>query len=283
MAHEGDIQIRDRSVISRSNVIPRSLLLAVICQRFIFCIQKLQPGQNVKLAAVQLFLYQFLLLGFFGDVLDKRMGIADRAGHHAGDGILILPDHTHDFQFKSVVVKSSEPKFLSREIDIAFRFRIILVHIRRENIAKAHIADLLIAPALDLCFHRFLRYEGLHVIRDRGRRFQAKRVQHQIRDLIVLVDDQDRFIVILRPFSIENIVLLLQHGIDCFPVFAREHLLPDIYDRIIGTVGREEGTVIPAVHAAHRGLHQLNHICLGDVSVYVLSIQVHIQVVGILN
>ena len=200
------------------------------------------------------------------------MRISDRARHHAGDGILVLPDDPDDLEFQPVVVQCLESKVLFAEIDIFLLRLVILVHIGREDIAKAHLADILIAPAFDFGFHCLLRDKGLHVVGDRSCRLQPQRIKHEVRNLIILIDDQDRLVIALRPFAVKNIILVFQKGVNVFPVFSREHLLPNVDHGIIRAIGGKKRTVISAVHAAHRCLHELHDVRLCDVPVHILSV-----------
>ena len=283
MTHVLNVQVGDGRAVRRGDIVSRSLLLAIVRERLVLGIQELQAVEHVDLLIGKLFFDELFLLGLGGDMLDKGVRIADRSGHHARGRVLVLADHADDLQFQPVVVERAQTKLFGGEVDILLLRLVIAKHIRRENVSEARPADLLIAPALDLALHRLLRDEALHVLGDRACRLQTERVQHEVRDLVVFIDDQHRLVVTLGPFAVKNVILLFQKRADGLSVLSRKHLLPDVDDGIIRTVGVEKRAVIAAVHAAHRSLQKLYDVGLRDVPLFVLGKKVHIEVIGILD
>ena len=156
MAHICDIQFRKGLRVGCGDVIPRRLLLAVVRERLVVGIEEFQAVEDIDLMIAQLLFDELLLLGLGGDMLDKSMCITDRAAHHARRGVLVLPDHADDLQLEAVVVERAQTKLLGGEVDILFLRLVIPIHIRREDIAEACAADLLVAPALHLALDRLL-------------------------------------------------------------------------------------------------------------------------------
>ena len=70
MTHEFDIELRDRGLVRLLDIIPRRLLLAVFCQRFVFRIQEFQSRENVVILVSKLLFDEILLFRLSGDILD---------------------------------------------------------------------------------------------------------------------------------------------------------------------------------------------------------------------
>ena len=112
---------------------------------------------------------------------------------------------------------------------------------------------------------------------------ESQRVQHEVRDLVVAVDDQHDLVVFLRPLAVDQIILRPEQRAHELPVFPREHLLPGVHHRVSRAEGRKVAAVVAAEGRAHRALQQLRDVGLDDVVVRVLRVDVHIQIVGVLH
>ena len=142
-------------------------------------------------------------------MLHQGVAVADGAGEHAGQGVAVLADDAHQLQLQAVVVQRTQTQFLLGQIHIFAGLLVVLVLVRRIDVAEGPLADLLIAPVLLGGVHGLGGHEGVHVLRDGVVGLQADGVEHQIGDLVVLVHDQHHLVVTLRPAAVEHVVLVL--------------------------------------------------------------------------
>ena len=70
MAHEFNIELRDRGLVRLLDILTRSLLLAVFRQCFVFRVEKLQSGKDIVFFVFKLFFDEILLFRLSGDILD---------------------------------------------------------------------------------------------------------------------------------------------------------------------------------------------------------------------
>ena len=215
-------------------------------------------------------------------IFHQVVGIADGAAHHAGDGVAVLADNAHDLYFQAVIVQRAQTQLLIGQIDILPALLVQLILVGGENVAEAHVADFLIAPALRLGIHRLLIHKGLHIVGNAAVGFQAQSVEDQVGDLVIVIDHQHDLVVFLRPCAVQQVILLFQQGVYRLAVLPGQHLLPDVHGGIGLSIGGKEFTVISAVGGAHGVLQKLDHIGLDDISVHILGKDIHVQVVGIL-
>ena len=235
------------------------------------------------LGIIELLLHYLARRGLLDDVLHKVVRVAYRAGHHAGGRVLILADYTGYPDLKAVVVERFQAELVVREVDICAALLVVLIQVGGVDVPEAHAAQLFIAPALRLRLDGFLRHERLHILRDAALGLQPQRIEHEVGYLVVAVDHQHYFVVLLRPVAVQHVVLLLQKRVDRLAVRAGQQLLPYIHRRIERAVGREERAVIATVDGAHGVLKQPHNVRFPDVAVRILCVEVHIYIIGILQ
>ena len=126
----------------------------------------------------------------------------------------------------------------------------------------------------------------LHRLHDLVLCAQAERIDDKVGNFIVLVDDKHDLVVILRPGTVNEVILLVQevaHEPAAAAILRREHLLPGLHRGVGRAEALEIAAVIAAVELAHAGLQKLRHVGLEDLAVGVLGIDAHAEVVVIGN
>ena len=208
------------------------------------------------------------------------MGIADGTGHHPGQCICTLADNPHQPNLQTVPVEGLQAELLRRQV---YGLPVLdAPGIRRINVAETLAAEFLIAPALLFFLHRFRCKEGLHILCNRSIGLQAQGIEHQVRDLVVVIHHQHRLIIAFRPVAVKEVILVIEQRIHQTVLFSRQHLLPHIGNGVVLAVGGEEAGIIPPVDGAHGFLQKLHNIRLDDVSVRILGVEVHIQIIAVL-
>ena len=122
----------------------------------------------------------------------------------------------------------------------------------------------------------------LHRLHDLVLRAQAERVDHKVRNFVVLVDDEHDLVIILRPGAVDEVVLVVQkvpHELAARAILRRQHLLPSLHRGVGRAKALKIAAVIAAVELAHTGLQKLRHVGLEDLAVGVLGIDAHAEVV----
>ena len=120
------------------------------------------------LGILELRFYKLFFRRLFNDVLNERVGVAYRAGHHAGHCVLILTDDADDLDLKAVFIQSLESKLLVVDLDVLFLVLVIFILIGGIDIAEGAAAYVLICPALLLGAEILLRHEGFHILGQGG-------------------------------------------------------------------------------------------------------------------
>ena len=235
------------------------------------------------LRVCQLLAHQLLPCRLRHHMLHQVVGVADGAGHHAGHGILILADNANDLHLKAVIEQGTQAQVFLGHVHIFFLVLVPLVFVGGIDVSEAHAADVLIAPALQLGVEVLLVHEGLHIVGQAAVGFQAQGVEHQVGDLVVLVHHQHHLVVLLRPLAVKHVVLSFQQRVDRLPVLTGQHLLPDVHHRVHLPEGGKIAAVVAAEGLAHGRLQQVHHVGFHNVVVHILGIEVHVQIVGILD
>ena len=282
-AHILHIELHQLLVIRRVDIIPGGLGLAALGQGLVLLVQEGQAVEHIMLRIFQLLAHQLLPRRLLHHMLHKVVGVADGAGHHAGHGILVLADNSDDLYLEAVIEQGTQAQVFLGHVHIFFLVLVPLVFVGWIDVSEAHAADVLIAPALQLGVEVLLVHEGLHIVGQAAVGFQAQGVEHQVGDLVVLVHHQHHLVVLLRPLAVKHVVLAFQQGVDGLPVLTGQHLLPDVHHRVHLPEGGEIAAVVPAEGLAHGRLQQVHHVGLYNVVVHILGIEVHVQVIGILD
>ena len=219
-------------------------------------------------------------------MLRQRGGVADRAGEHGRNGVLVRAQDADDLHARTHIVRIvEEVKARVRRAHVAVRAAcgVVLVALGGQDDLEGHIAQVLIAPALDILAVELRAVEHmLHRLHDLVLRAQAERVDHKVRNFVVLVDDEHDLVIILRPGAVDEVVLLVQqvaHELAARAVLRRQHLLPGLHRGVGRAEALEIAAVIAAVELAHAGLQKLRHVGLEDLAVGVLGIDAHAEVI----
>ena len=282
-AHVLDIELGKLLIGRVGDILLCRLDLAVLGEGFIGIVKERQAVENVVLGILELRFYKLFFRRLFNDVLNERVSVAYRAGHHAGHCVLILTDDADDLYLKAVFIQSLESKLLVVDLDVFLLVLVVFILVGGIDIAEGTAANVLVGPAFLIGAEILLRHEGLHIIGQGGVRLEPEGVENKVGDLIVLIDDQHDLVVLLRPAAVEDIVLRLEQRAYDLAVLARQHLLPCVHCGIRGAEGVKVRAVIAAEGLPHRALQKLDNVGLDDVAVNVLGIEVHVEIVRILH
>ena len=111
---------------------------------------------------------------------------------------------------------------------------------------------------------------------------QPKRIQNQIGNFILTVDNQHNLIICLRPASGNQFILIVKHRADQFPVCPGQHFLPDLH--IPGHHIRLHGFTGNAVsHRVHHILHNCRNIAMYKLPVFIPGINVEGDIIAVLD
>ena len=189
-------------------------------------VAELKPGEDIGGLVVKLSLYRVRVLRVFNDVFGELRGVPYRAGEHRGYGVLVRSDDAGDLQLYSVVIEVAQPGRSVSEIGVKSGALVLFVAVRVGNDAEIHRHYLVVAPFLFVIRYGFVRDRRLGDLVYVLSAFEPERVEGHVVDFVVLIEDEDDFVIVLRPASGDEVVLLLQHLIYRLPVKPGEHLLP---------------------------------------------------------
>ena len=216
--------------------------------------------------------------------------IADRAGEHGRNGVLVRAQDADDLHARADIVgivEEVEARVRRAHVAVRAACGVVLVALGGQDDLEGHIAQVLIAPALDILAVEFRAVEHmLHRLHDLVLRAQTERVNDKVRNFVVLVDDEHDLVIILRPGAVDEVILVVQqvaHELAARAVLRREHLLPGLHRGVGRAEALEIAAVIAAVELAHAGLQKLRHVGLEDLAVGVLGVDGHAEVIVIGN
>ena len=249
-----------------------------------------QAREHVHRRVVQLGLYNGLFLQFLQHVVAEEAGVAHSPGEHGGRGVRIGADDAHDLQRDAqiiVVVEVVQAGLSLPEIGVAAADQVRLKAGRGEQQLVGLAAEFFIGPGAGT-----LRLDGLLVeggsgdFGHLGLVLEAQGVEHQVGQLIVLVDHQHHLVIGCGPLAVDEIILLQEKIADYLAVLAGQQLLPDLHGAEPGHVahiGRGEARSAGAVQRLHGRFDQVHHVGVDNGPGGVLGVDVQIEVVAVLQ
>ena len=222
----------------------------------------------------------------FDYLVGQRRGVAYGAGHHAGDGVLVLTDDAAYLKGDAGVfgvVEVFHARAGAGEVGVLACGLVPDVVFGPGYELEGEAAEFLIAPALDLGVEGLAGHAGLEAIGHLLLSAQAEGVEHEVADLVVLVHDEDYLIVALGPGAVDDIVLALERLVNEAVPVPGQHFLPYLEAGVKVAHGAEVAGVVASVDAAHHLVEKGDDVGLHYVPVRVLRVDVEAEVVAVLN
>ena len=170
-----------------------------------------KTADDIFIGICELFLYEFTICHTVDHVFGQRGRITDGARHHGSNAVFIGADDTHDLQVDGVfgIVKKFNACLNLTEIGIS-TVCCFLIKIGREDHLEGHAEDFLVRPAFCGCVFQLTLHGILNFLLHFFRCFKTERVENKVADFVVFVNDQNDFVISLRPRTVKQIVLIIE-------------------------------------------------------------------------
>ncbi len=194
------------------------------------------------------------------DIFRQLIRITNGPCQHGSQSILIRTDNTADFQIDTVVIQIVHTGIGVRKVLVQAGCIIITIPVGVQYHPEIHIADFPVCPFFALGFHFFSVHGSFHNLRHVFGGFQAKGIQCQVVQFVILVQDKHNFIIVLRPGTVDQIILAFQKTAGQFAVFTGKHFLPHVQSVAGHGTHLSHGNVIPVLcHGRHIDVHVFFH------------------------
>ena len=142
---------------------------------------------------------------------NKLLGVADRSGHQcAVDGAGLAADNTADLH-RDAVPDLLRHVFLIAGLILPAVCRFVkFIGIGVEHHAELHVHQFIVVVRNRFLFDCFTCHDLLGKTGDLIRVAESQTVERHAVDLIVFIDNEDGFVLVLRPVTAQHIVLLVQ-------------------------------------------------------------------------
>ena len=263
----------------------RCQLYKAVCLKGLAC-------QNIGFGRSHLRLNQLRGSGLFNCIFCQFGGVSNRTAQNRGGGVLARANNTRDFEVDTelvVVIKEGKTCIGVTNVLIG-AIQLLLIAFGLQEETEGHAAKLFIAPALCLrgiydftlggghqSFHNFLFGA------------QTESVKSEVADFVLLVNNQNNFIVCSGPMTVDNIVLVFDDGVNgIVGIHTGEHFLPYVK----GACHRGAHTAKAAHHracgtAAHttavNGVDQFHNVGFENAAGSVFYKHAPIKIILVLN
>ena len=172
-------------------------------------------GQDVAAGVAQLCLYDRGIRSLLHEILCECRCVDNACGGH---GVVLQAENCRHGELGAVIQPGTHVVFVGGTVNIdsigtgVQRSRCKAAELLADGVTVVESAGLLGNFFAIFCLaHDLVHLADVH---------EAQRVEHVVRDFIVLINDQRYFVVLLRPLAGEKFVLLVQQSL------GRGHLLP---------------------------------------------------------
>ena len=182
-----------------------------IVDRHIIVLLKFIAGEDVNLRFILLLLHDFGIRDLIEQMIDQLLCIADRSGHQrAGRGTFLLADDTGDMHRNAVLNLLRHVFIIAAAVLPAVFGLIEFIEICLQDDAELHVHQIFIIIAFRLYLDLIARHDIREHAGDFIRIAQAETVERHAGDLIVIIDNENDLIHILRPMTADYIILLIE-------------------------------------------------------------------------